>query len=107
MSEEQIIGTSMKDMVAALTADYTKEIGDLVDSKVPPILDNQTYAARTSALVIALTRSLARAAAAFGEAQNQDSDAVGGLILQLFTKTHIDVLQTIEATREVEKVKLN
>jgi hypothetical protein len=104
MTDEILVKTpTMQDKVQELSLAYSKEIGAWCDDKVPPILGNADYAARTSALVIALTRELARAAAAYGEAQDQDSETVGGLILALFTKNHIQALETIEAARQVEK----
>lgn len=107
MSDEiSLKSPTMQYRVQELSLAYSKEIGAWCDAKVPKILGDADYAARTAALVIALTRELARAAAAFGEAQKQDSEAVGGMILALFTKNHIQALDTIEAAREVEGATL-
>lgn len=106
MTEEIHIGAppTMKEKVAELTAEYTRELGEICDAKVPKVIGNSEYAARTSALMIALVRQTARAAAAFGEAQGQDGDAVGALILALFTKNHIEALQAIEMSKKLERM---
>jgi hypothetical protein len=50
-----------------LQAEYTLELDGFVNRLVPSTLSNAEYAARTSALMIALNRELARCAAAFGD----------------------------------------
>lgn len=48
-----------------LTAEYTRRLDAVVNDLVPPTLSNSEYAARCSALLIAINRELARCAAAF------------------------------------------
>src|SRR5512139_76389 len=75
---------SIHEHTSDLVDEYTAEITAWADEKVPPILTNSEYAARTSALVIALSRQLGRAAAAFGEAQQCPSEEVGQMVVTMF-----------------------
>jgi len=87
--------------VSDLTDDYTKELAEWTDGKVPPLTSNPEYAARTSALMIALSRNLARAAAAFGESQNVEAEEVVAMVVKMFVTNHLSAIQTIDATNKV------
>lgn len=71
-----------------LTNQFTQELGDYCDKRVPPLLDNSTYAASCSALLIALTRQLGRAAAAFGQANKQPEEDVRTMVIRMFNKNY-------------------
>ena len=103
MSEETILGApTMQQHTSGLVEAYTAEITEWADAKVPPILTNAEYAARTSALLIALSRQLGRAAAAFGEAQSVSADEVGELVVSMFAKHHTQSLQAIEIKETIQ-----
>lgn len=68
----------------ALTEQYTNEFGQIIDREVPMTLSNAEYGARTSSLLIALTRQLARCAAAFGHANGQSPDDVQIMVMKMF-----------------------
>lgn len=90
--------TTLQEHTSDLVDEYTGELGLWLDSKVPPILLNGEYAARTSALLIALSRQIGRVAAAFGSAQNVDDEEVGKMCVAMFTKHQAEALLTIKAT---------
>lgn len=69
-----------------LTEEYTRRLGNFTDGLVPPFLDNAEYAARTSALMIALNRQLARCATAFGEVHGVSPEQMINLVVAQFAK---------------------
>lgn len=71
-----------------LTAEYTQKLDAFVNDLVPPMLSNAEYAARTSALMIALNRELARCAAAFGSAHQVDADTMIQLVTGQFNNNY-------------------
>jgi uncharacterized protein (DUF2267 family) len=86
---------------ADLVDEYTAEMTKWADSKVPPILNNADYADRTSALMIALTRQFARAAAAFGEAHQVDPEKVAEAVVKMFANDHVQALTAIRIGNEI------
>lgn len=79
--------------VAAVTArssdlvdEYTAQLDTFVNGLVPPFLDNAEYAARTSALMIALNRELARCAVAFGQTHQIAPETMIELVTGQFAK---------------------
>jgi hypothetical protein len=71
-----------------LVDDYTAQLDTFADGLLPPFLDNAEYAARTSALMIALNRQLARCAAAFGEVHGVSPDDMATLVGSQFDKNY-------------------
>lgn len=71
-----------------LTARFTAELTEYCDKRVPALLDNAEYAAACSALLIALTRQLGRAAAAFGTANRQDPADIATMVVRMFNTNH-------------------
>ena len=69
-----------------LTEEYTRQLDEFVNTLVPPMLSNSEYAARTSALMIALNRELARCAAAFGEVHGVTPEQMTSLIGSQFAR---------------------
>jgi hypothetical protein len=69
-----------------LVEEYTAALDGFVNGLVPPMLDNAEYAARTSALMIALNRELARCAASFGEVHGVAPDAMASLVGSQFAR---------------------
>ena len=74
----------MQTRTIELTNQFTTELTDYCDTRVPPLLDNAEYAASCSALLISLTRQLGRCAAAFGAANNQKADDVRVMVTRMF-----------------------
>jgi hypothetical protein len=58
-------------------------------------LANDEYAARCSALLIALNRELARCAAAFGEVHQIDPAEIMTLVAEQFSKNHVHALNAL------------
>lgn len=79
----------------ALTEEYSNELEAYVDERVPPVLDNTEYAARCSSLLIALTRQLARAAAAMGQANGQDELEVRTVVMGMFNRNYDRALKSL------------
>lgn len=79
-----------------LVAEYTRLLDQFVNQLVPPVLDNAEYAARTSALMIAVNRELARCAAAFGETHGVDPEQMIRLVIGQFTKNFSIALDAME-----------
>jgi 16S rRNA C1402 N4-methylase RsmH len=79
-----------------LVAQYTAELDAFVNGLVPSLLDNAEYAARTSALMIALNRELARCAAAFGEVHGVHPEAMIQLVVVQFSKNFSIALDAMD-----------
>jgi 16S rRNA C1402 N4-methylase RsmH len=71
---------------AELVEEYTAKLDAYVDVLIPSLLDNAEYAARTSALMIALNRELARCAVAFGAAHEILPEAIVEVVVAGFVK---------------------
>ena len=78
--------TAIQQRSSDLVDQYTADLDGFVNSLVPPFLDNAEYAARTSALMIALNRELARCAVAFGQAHEIELETMIHLVVGQFTK---------------------
>jgi hypothetical protein len=85
-----------------LTNQFTSELGDYCDQRVPPLLSNSDYAASASALLIALTRQLGRCAAAFGRVNNQPDDDVRTLVIRMFNNNFDRSLDAMGAEETVQ-----
>jgi hypothetical protein len=79
-----------------LAEQYTDELNAFVDKLVPPILDDMEYAARCSALLIALNRQLARCASAFGLANGVEQAAIRAIVLGQFDRNYRLCLDAID-----------
>ena len=71
-----------------LTAEYTRQLDEFASGLVPPMLSNAEYAARCSALMIALNRELARCAVAFGEAHGITAEQMKALVIGQFQRNY-------------------
>ena len=69
-----------------LVEEYTDHLTRFTNQLVPVFLDNAEYAARTSALMIALNRQLARCATAFGGAHGVGPEQMIELVVGQFAK---------------------
>lgn len=79
-----------------LQDEYTHDLDAFTNKLVPPMLANDAYAARCSALMIALNRQLARCAAAFGEVHGLSPVQMQSLVMKQFGRNYgicIDALQ--------------
>jgi hypothetical protein len=83
-----------------LTNQYTQELGDYCDKRVPPLLDNTEYALSCSSLLIALTRQLGRCAAAFGAANGQTPEDVRTLVFRMFNMNYDRALAAMNGEGE-------
>lgn len=79
-----------------LTDDYCQQLDVLVNGIVPPMLGNAEYAARCSALMIALNRQLARCAASFGEVHEIAFDEMTELVVAQFIRNFSISRQALE-----------
>lgn len=78
-----------------LADDYTRDLSEFVDKLVPTTLDNAEYAARCSALMIALNRNLARCAASFGEVHQVATEEMVQLVAAQFSRYHVLCLNAL------------
>lgn len=86
-----------------LVEEYTDQLTAFVNGLVPPFLDNAEYAARTSALMIALNRQLGRCATAFGNAHDVSPEDMIKLVIAQFVKNMAVCADAVEgegATRQ-------
>jgi hypothetical protein len=81
---------------ADLVEEYTGHLTAFVDNLVPTTLDNAEYAARTSALMIAINRQLARCATAFGEAHGVAPEQIVELVVAQFAKNMAVCAEAVE-----------
>jgi hypothetical protein len=86
---------AIKERSADLVEEYSVALTAFIDKLVPSMLTNSEYAARCSALLIALNRQLARCAAAFGEVHGIDPQEVMKLIAEQFSQNHIRALNAL------------
>lgn len=75
---------SITERSSELVDEYTRRLDLFTNGLVPPMLDNAEYAARTSALMIALNRQLARCAVAFGQVHQVDPEQMIELVVGQF-----------------------
>ena len=78
--------SDVRERAGLLTDDYAQKLDAFVDELVPPVLDNAEFAARCSALLIALNRQLARCAASFGEVHLVSPEAMEALVFGQFRR---------------------
>jgi hypothetical protein len=76
------------DRAGVLQEEYTEQLGKFVDEIVPPVLDNAEYAARCSALLVALNRQLARCAASMGDVHGIEPAQMAKLVIEQFIGNH-------------------
>jgi hypothetical protein len=86
MTDIQTHEPTVQERAAALTDDYSQRLDAFVNEIVPPVLDNAEYAARCSALLIALNRQLARCAASFGEVHTVSPEEMTQLVASQFSR---------------------
>lgn len=86
---------SVKERSSELVEEYSAKLTEFTDSLVPSHLMNDEYAARCSALLIALNRQLARCAAAFGEVHQIEPEEIMQLVADLFSQNHIKALNAL------------
>jgi hypothetical protein len=86
---------AIKERSVDLVEEYSAELTAFVDKLVPSLLANDEYAARCSALLIALNRELARCAAAFGEVHQIDPAEIMTLVAEQFSKNHVHALNAL------------
>jgi hypothetical protein len=86
---------------ADLVEEYTAKLDEFVTALVPPFLDNAEYAARTSGLMIALNRQLARCAAAFGEVHGVTPEAMASLVAGQFSRNFQTALGAVQGEGQV------
>jgi hypothetical protein len=99
MSDEA--APSVTERSSELVEQYTAELETFVNGLVPPFLDNAEYAARTSALLIALNRQLARCAAAFGEVHGVTPEQMTSLVGSQFAKNFRTALDAVRGEGQV------
>lgn len=82
--------------VNELTETYGKELDAWANERVPKLISNGEYAARSAAIMIALGRELARVAVAFGEAHEVSPEHVSDLVVTAFVKNHLLALDAVQ-----------
>jgi len=92
---------TISERTADLVDQYTAELNAWIEERVPTVLINREYAARSAALMIALNRQLARIAVAFGEVHEIDPAEVGDLVFRQFAKNHGLALDAVRTTEMV------
>ena len=76
--------TEIMERADELADKYSVDLDAFVNGLVPTFLDNKEYAARTAALMIALSREIARCASSFGETHQIDRREMIGMVGQMF-----------------------
>ena len=77
---------TIQERAVCLTDEYARKLDLFVNEIVPPVIDNAEYAARCSALLIALNRQLARCAASFGEVHKVSAEDMTNLVFAQFVR---------------------
>jgi len=67
-----------------LADQFTRDLDVFVGATVPKTLSNNEYAARTAALMISLSREIARCAVSFGETHQVDREEMVTLVGKMF-----------------------
>lgn len=101
MTDIQTHEPSVKDRASTLTDDYSQRLDAFVNEIVPPVLENTEYAARCSALLIALNRQLARCAASFGEVHQVSPEDMTNLVFGQFVRNFRISRASLEGAGEV------
>ena len=71
-----------------LSEEYSRQLDRFINDLVPVTLTNTEYAARCSALLIALNRQLARCAVVFGEVHGVGREDMTALMFGQFRKNY-------------------
>jgi hypothetical protein len=77
---------SVQDRATELSEEYSQRLDEFVNDIIPPVLMNDEYAARCSALLIAINRQLARCAASFGEVHQVSAEEMTNLVVGQFVR---------------------
>lgn len=104
--ETRAANTTISDITARssdLVDDYTAQLDAFTNEIVPVFLDNAEYAARTSALMIAFNRQLARCAVAFGNTHQIDPEEMIRLVTQQFLKNMAICASAVEGDGETRQ----
>jgi hypothetical protein len=91
---------SVQERARTLTDDYSQRLDEFVNEIVPPVLDNAEFAARCSALLIALNRQLARCAASFSEVHHVEQSEMVELVFGQFHRNFRISLAALEGAGE-------
>lgn len=87
---------TIQERSAELTDEYARRLDEFVNEIVPPVLGNAEYAARCSALLIALGRQLARCAASFGEVHRIDQAQMIDVVTAQFRRNYAISIAALE-----------
>lgn len=82
------------------TDEYSQRLDGFVNELVPPVLMNDEYAARCSALLIALNRQLARCAASFSQVHAVEPSEMLNLVFAQFHRNFRISLGALEGAGE-------
>lgn len=93
---------TIEEITSDLVEQYTAELGTWVRERIPLLLEDKQFAARTAGLMIAMNRKLAECAAAFGETHGLEAEQIHILVLQQFTKNHAMALQATKAMETIQ-----
>jgi hypothetical protein len=77
---------TVQDRASDLTEAYSQKLDAFVNELIPPVLKNDEYASRCSALMISLNRQLARCAASFGEVHEVSPEEMTNLVFAQFIR---------------------
>lgn len=91
---------TIQERATDLTDDYSQQLDAFVNEIVPPVLDNAEYAARCSALLIALNRQLARCAASFSEVHGVDPEEMTALVFTQYRRNFAISRSALEGAGE-------
>jgi hypothetical protein len=84
-----------------LKAEYTERLDAFANELVPPMLSNSEYAARSSALLTALNRELARCAASFGEVHGVSEEDMVGLVVSAFKRNFVTARKALDGAGQL------
>lgn len=78
--------TDVQERSSELVEEYAQKLDAFVNELIPSVLDNPEFAARCSALLIALNRQLGRCAAAFGGVYEVSNEEMRELVFGQFDR---------------------
>jgi hypothetical protein len=90
----------VQDRAKELTDSYSQMLDKFVNDLIPPTLENAEFAARCSALLIALNRQLARCAASFSGVHHVEPDEMVNLVFGQFHRNFRISLSALEGAGE-------
>lgn len=82
----------------AMTTDYTNRIGKTVERLMPAHLDDAEFALRSSAMLIALNRQIARVAASFCATHGVMPDVMTEMVREQFGQNFTEAMSTVLGT---------